>query len=710
VIEQYSQLQGGCIWDWVDQGFLETDEHGNNYYTYGGDYGPDDVFSDGNFCINGLVSPDRTPHPGLIEVKHAYQYFDVKAIDPIRGIFHLINQYDFINLNRFDIIWEIKAEGEILSAGVIKQPDVLPRESVSFDIDLSEIEYRPETEYTANFQLISRYEFGLIPAGYELASVQIELPNYEPPVKVNSPDTPKLLVTEFDKAIKVFNKNFSLSFDKNTGEISDWDYQGNQLLNDGITPNFWRAPTDNDFGNGMEKRCKPWKEASYNRELEEITFEANDSSNVIIGIDYFLPDVNARLKMLYYINGTGEIVLDSDLELIELPRPDIDVLTDSRPNFNTAIDFDAMPSMLQVNNPGLVELGEFTIEMLIYPTSFSSNNTLWNNDEWGKSRLHFEFRDEKLYFFLGGNDYVGFDFPFQKKHWYFISVVYSQIDNLMKFYVEGELVQAIEFDELQALDISGTSYIGGYRDGERLFKGKIDEFRLWDATIDEDLLRTRSTLVLNDREPNLLLYFNFDKMANDTIRANKGNGMMAEFIDLRMVRPELPRFGVRWAIPGNYENMTWFGRGPHENYCDRNTSAFVDLHESSLAEQYFPYIRPQENGYKTDMRWMTLTDDSGFGLMIDGLPLFSGSALHNSIEDFDQGSKKNYRHTNDISPRDEIFLTIDLKQMGVAGDNSWGARPHPQYQLPADDYQFRFRLIPFNASDDNPFELHKQDE
>ncbi len=710
VIEKYSQLQGGCIWDWVDQGFLETDDDGNNYYTYGGDYGPEDVFSDGNFCINGLVSPDRTPHPGLIEVKHAYQYFDVKAIDPIKGIFHLVNQYDFIDLNRFDVVWEIKSEGKILDQGVIEQPDILPWESMSFELNLSKITYQPETEYAVNFKLMSRYESGLIPAGYDLASVQIELPNYEPPVKINFPGSPELLVMELDQSIEVTNDNLSLSFDKSTGEISSWEYNGRTMLTAGITPNFWRAPTDNDFGNGMDKRCKVWKEASYNRELEGITFEASDSNKVIIGVDYFLPDVNARYKMQYHIDGVGTILVDNELELLELPRPDVDVLTGSRPGFGHAIDFDAMPSMLEMNGPGMVKLGEFTIEMLIFPTGFGRNNTLWDNDVWGKGRLHFEFRNEKLYFFLGGNDYVGFDFPFVKNNWYFISVVYSQMEKVMKFYVEGELVQTINLSTAPALDISGISYIGGYHQGERLFEGKIDEFRLWDTAIDGNGLRSYFTQPVNGQEPNLLLYFNFDKMANDTIRASKGNEMFASYVDLRMLRPELPRFGVRCELPGSYENMNWFGLGPHENYCDRNTSAFVDLHESTVAEQYYPYIRPQENGYKTELRWMTLTDDSGLGLMIDGLPLFSGSVLHNPIEDFDQGTKKNYRHMNDVTPQDNISLTIDLKQMGVAGDDSWGARPHPQYQIPAENYQFKFRLIPFDDKNDNPFELHKQDE
>ncbi len=198
-------------------------------------------------------------------------------------------------------------------------------------------------------------------------------------------------------------------------------------------------------------------------------------------------------------------------------------------------------------------------------------------------------------------------------------------------------------------------------------------------------------------------------MTNNTILEKKENGMLSEYIDLRPVLPESRRVAIRRAMPGSFENIAWYGRGPYENYSGRNTSAFVDLHESTVAEQYFRYVRPQENGYKTDICWMTLTDVSGFGLIIDGLPLFSGSALHNSIGDLDQGTKKNYRHVNDISPQDDIFPNIDLNQMGVAGVDSRGVRPHPQSQIQVKDYQFRIRLIPVNLRKDDPFFLHKTD-
>ena len=158
--------------------------------------------------------------------------------------------------------------------------------------------------------------------------------------------------------------------------------------------------------------------------------------------------------------------------------------------------------------------------------------------------------------------------------------------------------------------------------------------------------------------------------------------------------PDLPRFGVRWEMPVNFNNLKYYGRGPQENYVDRNRSAFVGIYESKVADQYFKYVRPQENGYKTDARWFELRNENGFGLRITGEPLVGFSALHNPIEDFDMEDANDYRHTNDIVKKDGVFITTDLRQMGVAGDDSWGAQPYPQYSLPAQKYEFSFTLTP----------------
>jgi len=197
---------------------------------------------------------------------------------------------------------------------------------------------------------------------------------------------------------------------------------------------------------------------------------------------------------------------------------------------------------------------------------------------------------------------------------------------------------------------------------------------------------------------NVLFEFNDSKSQNQTSYKILASGDVEVFNEIDANEPnlpEMPRFGMKMQLSDVLENLQWLGRGPHENYQDRNTSAFVDVYESTVGEQYYPYVRPQENGYKTDTRWLVLTDHQGIGLKIAGMPLFGFSALNYSINDLDQGTKKNYRHTNDLVPGEFVELLVDYKQMGVGGDDSWWARPHKQYQIPAGKYSYSFRMSPY---------------
>jgi len=705
VIEKYDQLQGGCIWDWVDQGFNKVDENGEKFFAYGGDYGPEDVPSDGNFCANGLVSADRTPHPALKEVKKTYQYAGIQALDPYLGKFHLINKHDFKNLDCYNLRWRVEANGKNILEGLIENPDIEAHSSKSFNINLSNLNYQPGVKYFINFSLVTTSDDGLIPAGFEVASEQIALPNpmtFE--VKSTEP-FPNLILTENDTIIGFSGGNFKIILSKENGEITSWTSDGDELLAEGLTPNFWRAPTDNDFGNGMEKRCASWKAASKNRVLQSISLNKIDASATVATIKYLLPDVNSNLFVDYTINGKGEIWVESRLELLSFNKPDVEFVVPSYQGFGNTIDFDVMPSLLKINDPGLVSLDNFTLEVLIFPTGFSDKNAIWDNEEWAKGRLHFEFRENgTLYFFLGGNNYKAFDFAFTPENWYLLSLAYNRADKLLNFYVDGKFIEAINFENAEALDISGISTIGGFDDGGRLFEGKIDEFRLWETTLTDLDIKNYAQRQITGHEPDLLLYFNFENVDAGAFSAVTGKNMKAAYLDLRTVRPELPRFGMRFSMSGKFENLSWFGRGPHENYCDRNKSAFVGFYEDNVSGQYFPYIRPQENGYKTDIRRMAITDEAGKGLLIEGFPLFSGSALQNPIEDFDQGIKANYKHINDIKPRDTTFVTLDLKQMGVGGDDSWGARPHLQYLLQPSNYTFKFMLRPVDLKKSDFFD------
>ena len=176
-----------------------------------------------------------------------------------------------------------------------------------------------------------------------------------------------------------------------------------------------------------------------------------------------------------------------------------------------------------------------------------------------------------------------------------------------------------------------------------------------------------------------------------------GNGKIDIMSSLKLNEkklPDMPRFGMRWELPVNFDNLKYFGRGPHENYVDRNSSASVGLYESKVSDQYFNYVRPQENGYKTDVRWFELRNENRMGIKVCGNELLGFSTLHNPIEDFDQRTHADFRHTNDIVKKDGVFVTTDLMMMGVAGDDSWGARPYPEYSIAAADYTFKFTIEP----------------
>ncbi|MHC4603480.1 MAG: beta-galactosidase, LacZ type [Planctomycetota bacterium] len=154
--------------------------------------------------------------------------------------------------------------------------------------------------------------------------------------------------------------------------------------------------------------------------------------------------------------------------------------------------------------------------------------------------------------------------------------------------------------------------------------------------------------------------------------------------------PDLPRFGMQMALPAEFNTITWLGRGPHETYWDRKTGAAIGLYSGSVNENIHNYVRPQENGNKSDVRWMVLTDRDGVGLIAVGMPTIDVSAWPFTMQDLEKA-----RHIHDLPQRDTITINIDYKQMGVGGDDSWGARTHLEYILSTKPYRYRFRLTPY---------------
>ncbi|MGF7137981.1 beta-galactosidase, LacZ type [Roseimarinus sediminis] len=477
IIYASPNMQGGFIWDWVDQGLLTTDGNGRSFWGYGGDLGSGHLHNDANFCLNGLVFPDRTPHPGLYEVKKVYQNIRFTANTPVEGKITVANEYNFTSLGQFDFAWELLVNGEVKKKGTF-ETNLGPGKSREITLPLGAIDMSQNDEYLLNVYAYTRKATDLLPAGHELAREQFAL-NADAwfAKNENSRASEKLEVKEDERSLTVSGDAFQVRFDKGWGGLTDYRYKGKRLLQSAPDPNFWRAPVDNDFGNNLSRSSNSWREAGHHKRMTGFESEQNDNQ-VKVTVNWELTDVNSQYSVVYTISRDGSVQVDA---------------------------------------------------------SFKA----------GKEGL-----------------------------------------------------------------------------------------------------------------------------------------------------PEMPRFGMVMEVPAAFNNYTYYGRGPWENYSDRNYSSQLGIYQSKVADQYVPYIRPQENGNKTDVRWLSLSDSEGNGLMIKGKQALSVTALHNPVNDFDPGVSKKQRHTTDIYPRDQVFLYVDLLQRGVGGDDSWGRRPHDQYRLLDKAYSYSYILSP----------------
>ena len=183
-----------------------------------------------------------------------------------------------------------------------------------------------------------------------------------------------------------------------------------------------------------------------------------------------------------------------------------------------------------------------------------------------------------------------------------------------------------------------------------------------------------------------------------------------DFIPGAVKLPELPRIGLNVALPACFDNMEWYGRGPGESYPDRLSSSLIGLYSSSVMDQYHPYVRAQETGNHCDMRWLKLTDNQGRGLMIKGdSPLCMGAWCFTQSEIDYVPSWKERRHGGSIVKGDFVTLNIDYKMMGVGGDNTWGAKVHPEYTISPEPMHFSFTLIPISSDQINITEIELSD-
>jgi beta-galactosidase len=324
-IDRYPALQGGFIWDWVDQALLRHDADGNPFWAYGGDFGHPTVPNDSNFCNNGLVAADRTPHPHLHEVKKVYQSIEVEPVDLSAGKVKIRNEFAFTALDRFAFDWRVEADGVIFARGELALGDVAPGESVTVDLPLPPLEPPPGVEYFLTVRAVTRREEPLIPAGFELAWEQMKLPVSKPPPVLTPAEMPPLDLVASVRYVDVAGEQFALRLDKQQGRITSLTHHGVERIRTGPRPNFWRAPTDNDLGNELPVRAAVWRRAGQKLRVDEVSVERLLPQVVSIAVSARLEVADSRFDTTYTIYGSGDVIVDNHYcagrdDLPELPR------------------------------------------------------------------------------------------------------------------------------------------------------------------------------------------------------------------------------------------------------------------------------------------------------------------------------------------------------------------------------------------------------
>lgn len=312
LVRKYPKYQGGFIWDFVDQSARWFTKDGKEFYGYGGDFNRYDA-SDNNFQDNGLISPDRVPNPHAYEVGYIYQNIWVKPVDLQKGEISIYNENFFRDLSDFYIEWQLLANGEVLQSGIINDLKVGPQQTVNQKLNYTLDNICPCKEVLLNVAFKLKNAETLLPAGHEVAYQQLTVREYNAPEnlltekKIAHDYTSTPVVEDNDEYyLIVKGDNFHLDFARSNGYLSLYEVNGLSILNEGaqLTPNFWRAPTDNDMGAGLQKKYLAWK----NPEIKLTSLEHTTENNlVVVTAKYDMPSVSAKLTLTYRIDKQGAI-------------------------------------------------------------------------------------------------------------------------------------------------------------------------------------------------------------------------------------------------------------------------------------------------------------------------------------------------------------------------------------------------------------------
>ncbi|MDL2214633.1 DUF4981 domain-containing protein [Dysgonomonas sp. OttesenSCG-928-M03] len=268
-VYKYPNLQGGYIWEWIDHA-VKYNKDGKVIWAYGGDFAKDQA-SDGNFVADGIVNPDQSPHPAMAEVKYVHQNVGFEAFDLSKGQVKIKNRFYFSNLSQYIIKYKILENGKSIKEAALNL-NLAPQDSAIVDIPVGQLKAKAGTEYFLNFEVTTKEDDRLVPVGHVIAYDQFELPVKGKKQPYNNTSGPKLTISESGNNVNITSTKVNFTFNKEKGIATSYKVDGYEYFTEefGVQPNFWRGPTDNDYGNGAPKRLQIWKESSKNFKVSDV--------------------------------------------------------------------------------------------------------------------------------------------------------------------------------------------------------------------------------------------------------------------------------------------------------------------------------------------------------------------------------------------------------------------------------------------------------
>ncbi|GIN85168.1 beta-galactosidase [Heyndrickxia sporothermodurans] len=305
---QYDRLQGGFVWEWIDHGLRQFTSEGEEYFAYGGDFG--DEPNNSNFCMDGLVSPDRVPSPGLYQYKKMIEPVKVTPLDVKEGIFQIENRYNFVSLDHLECSWSIDGDGDPVASGVVTLPDILANEKGQLRIPLSGLIKKAFIDYKVNIVFTLKSDTKWAKKGHEIAWAQVSIPNEEMLSKKSlSSSIAPIFVEETKTSIVIKGNDFKIQFSKIDGRILNWRACGQSVMKTGPRMNFWRAMTDNEM-----YIVKDWKEAYLHmlvHDARKVEYEQLNASTIKVRVEETIAPLVAGWGVQgsyeYTILGDGQI-------------------------------------------------------------------------------------------------------------------------------------------------------------------------------------------------------------------------------------------------------------------------------------------------------------------------------------------------------------------------------------------------------------------